>query len=212
MLMHAGVIGVLFGYTIAFLTYYRERNKVKISSSTFVVLFLMIIIVIVLIPYLSLFAGKLMTADISEYAAKKGAGEGGGSDYLTWLDMSNPTMMLLFSPLKMFYFLYSPIVLDWRGLNDVAAFLMDSLFYLGVSWFAITRKVGNNQLILLKCYLAISIIVTTLLFSFGTANSGTAIRHRAKMSSLMLTLWALSPSRKKNDNRKTKLLSSSVKV
>lgn len=197
MWMHAGVIGVLIGYSLGFLTYYHKGNKVRISSSTYVALFLMGIFVFILFLNIDVFAQKLAVDDFGDYAEKKSGGEGGGSDYLTWLDLSSPLQLLLFSPLKMFYFLYSPIVLDWRGLNDIAAFLMDSLFYILISWYALTRKVINPQYKLLKRYLMISMVVTTFLFAFGTSNTGTAIRHRAKMSSIMLALWALSPSHKK---------------
>lgn len=199
MLMHAGAIGILIGYTLAFLTYYRKENKVRISSSTYVALFLMGIFAFILVLNIEIFAQKLAVEDFGEYAETKSGGEGGGSDYLTWLDLSSPSKLLLFSPLKMFYFLYSPIVLDWRGLNDIAAFLMDSSFYLLISWFVLTRKVINPQHKLLKRYLLISMVITTFLFAFGTSNTGTAIRHRAKLSSIMFALWALSPSHKRNE-------------
>ena len=201
MWMHAGAIGIMIGYTMAFLTYYRKENKVRISSSTYIALFLLGIFVLILLLNIEVFAQKLAVDDFGEYAEKTSEGEGGGSDYLTWLDLSSPSKLLLFSPLKMLYFLYSPIVLDWRGLNDIAAFLMDSLFYILISWFALTRKVDNPQYKLLKRYLVISMVITTFLFAFGTSNTGTAIRHRAKLSSIMLALWALSPSKRKTEDQ-----------
>lgn len=203
MLMHAGVIGILAGYSFAFLTYYRKQNCMKISSSTYVAIFFLGIFAFILFLNIEIFAAKLMTSDIGAYAEKKSSGEGGGSDYLTWLDLSNPTNMLIFSPLKMFYFLYSPIITDWRGVNDIAAFLLDSLFYIIATWIIITRRVVNPRYKLLKRYLIITLFVTTFLFSFGTANTGTAIRHRAKIASIVLVLWSLSPSNKfkKGDSR-----------
>lgn len=196
MYMHAGAIGILAGFAFAFLTYYRKQNCMKISANTYVALFFLGIFAFIIILNAEIFASKLLNSDVEAYAEKKSSGEGGGSDYLTWLDMSSPMNMLLFSPLKMFYFLYSPIVIDWRGLNDIAAFLLDSLFYIMVTWFVLTRRVVSPQYKLLKRYLIITFLVTTFIFSFGTANTGTAIRHRAKICSVMLVMWALSPSKK----------------
>lgn len=200
MFMHAGAIGILVGYSFAFLTYYRKQNCMKISSSTYVAFFFLGIFALILFLNIEIFAAKLMTSDIGAYAEKKSAGEGGGSDYLTWLDLSSPINMLIFSPLKMFYFLYSPVILDWRGMNDIAAFLLDSLFYIIATWIIITRRVVNPKYKLLKRYLIIAFFVTTFLFSFGTANTGTAIRHRAKIASIVLVLWSLSPSNKLKRN------------
>lgn len=203
MFMHAGAIGILVGSSFAFLTYYRKQNCMKISSSTYVAFFFLGIFAFILFLNIEIFAAKLMTGDYSAYAEKKSSGEGGGSDYLTWIDLSSPINMLIFSPLKMFYFLYSPIILDWRGINDIAAFLLDSLFYIIATWVILTRRVVNPRFKLLKRYLIISLFVTTFMFSFGTANTGTAIRHRAKIASIMLVLWSLSPSNnfKKGDSR-----------
>ena len=61
--------------------------------------------------------------------------------------------------------------------------------------------VVNKQHRLLKRYLLISILVTTFLFSLGTSNSGTAIRHRAKMCSVVLVVWAISSPPKRGLER-----------
>lgn len=197
MWMHAGVIGILFGYFVAFLTYYRDGNKIKISTSTYVALFFMVIFGLIILLNLNSLFSKLNVEDFGEYAATKSSGEGGGSDYLTWLDLSSPKEILMYTPLKMVYFLYSPIIFDWRGVNDVAAFVLDSSIYVVLTWFMLFRKVANPQYRLLKRFLLISVLITVVMFSFGTSNSGTAIRHRAKICSIMLVICSVSSIKKR---------------
>lgn len=199
MWMHAGTIGFLLGYFLAFITYYRDEDKVRISKSTYVALFFLALFVFVLILNLNALLTKFAVDDFGEYAETKSSGEGGSSDYLTWLDLSSPSRILLFLPLKAIYFLYSPIIIDWRGLNDIAAFVLDSSVYIAISWILLSRKVGVPQYRLLKRYLLISIIVTTVMFSFGTSNTGTAIRHRAKICFFMLIAASVSTEKKRKD-------------
>ncbi len=113
MWMHAGAIGFLFGYFIAFMTYYRAEDRIRISKSSYVALFFLALLVLVLILNVNTLLAKFYVEDFGEYAETKSSGEGGNSDYLTWLDLSSPSKILLFIPLKAFYFLYSPIILDW---------------------------------------------------------------------------------------------------
>lgn len=199
MWMHAGAIGFLMGYFLAFITYYRDEDKVRISKSTYVALFFLALFVFVLLLNLNALLTKFAVDDYGAYAETKSSGEGGSSDYLTWLDLSSPSRILLFLPLKAIYFLYSPIIIDWRGLNDIAAFVLDSSVYMAVSWILLSRKVGVPQYRLLKRYLLISIIVTTVMFSFGTSNTGTAIRHRAKICFFMLIAASVSTEKKRKD-------------
>ena len=200
MWMHAGAIGFLFGYFIAFMTYYRAEDRIRISKSSYVALFFLALLVLVLILNVNTLLAKFYVEDFGEYAETKSSGEGGNSDYLTWLDLSSPSKILLFIPLKAFYFLYSPIILDWRGLNDIAAFVLDSSVYIVLSWFIIMRKVILPKYKLLKRYLLISFLVTTVMFSFGTSNAGTAIRHRAKMCSFLLIATSISIEKKDKED------------
>lgn len=196
MWMHSGVIGILLGYFLAFIFYYRDKDKVRISKSSYVGLFFLVVIFFVLIFNLDTLFSKLNVEDFGEYAETKSSGEGGDSDYLTWLDLSSPSKLLLYLPLKMFYFLFSPIIIDWRGVNDVAAFVLDSSVYIVISWVILTRKVAVSQYRLLKRFLLLSIIITIILFSFGTSNTGTAIRHRAKICSFLLITASISTEKK----------------
>ena len=196
MWMHAGLVGVIVGYFIAFITYNRINNNVKISKSSYGAILIGMFVVFFLFLNMDVFLTKILTSDFIGSVEKRGEGSGGNSDYLTWLDLSSPKLVLLFSPLKMFYLLFSPVVLDWRGVKDLLAFFLDSLMYLIAIWAIITNKVSNSAYSLLKKYLLISLFVTVFAFSLGTSNSGTAIRHRAKVYSIILVVWAISASQR----------------
>lgn len=206
MWMHAGVVGLLFGYFVAFTTYYRSEDKIRISKSSYIALFFIAVFVVIMILNINALFSKFNVEDFGNYAEAKSAGEGGDSDYLTWLDLSSPQKILMYTPLKMFYFLYSPIIIDWRGLNDLAAFLLDSSIYIFLSWYIITKKVVLPKYRLLKRYLFVSILFTTFLFSFGTSNTGTAIRHRAKICTVMLIAASVSMKKKHQDSMKKELI------
>lgn len=198
--MHAGAFGLLIGYFLAFVTYFRIGDKVRISKSSYAALFFLLIFAIVLILNANALLSKFIVSDFAEYAATKSSGEGGESDYLTWLDLSSPQKILMFLPLKVIYFIYSPIIVDWRGINDVVAFMLDSTIYLYLSWVIFTRKTAVPKYRLLKRYLLISFLVTTVVFAFGTSNTGTAIRHRAKICSVMLIMFSVSSVKKGEEN------------
>lgn len=196
MWMHAGVIGFLLGYFVAFVTYYRDKDKIRISKSTYVALLFLLLFAYVMILNADTLLAKFAVEDFGEYAETKSSGEGGERDYLTWLDLSSPSKILLFLPLKVVYFLYSPIIIDWRDLNDIAAFVLDSSVFIVTSWIVLKRKVAVPQYRLLKRFLILSVFVTTVLFSFGTSNTGTAIRHRAKICSFLLVAASISTEKK----------------
>lgn len=115
-----------------------------------------------------------------------------GSAYLTWLTISDPYLLLLFSPLKMFYFLFSPLPLDWRGAMDVVAFVLDSTFYFWAFWriwcgFKHICKALQKNVVR---YLLISVLSMAFVYGYGTIASGTALRHRCKFFPELLTCVA----------------------
>lgn len=116
------------------------------------------------------------------------------SAYLTWLKVDDPILGVIFSPLRMFYFLFSPIPFDWRGISDVIAFTMDSSVYAYLCWkiFQYRKNENGKMNVALRRYLIIGILAMTFVFAFGTKNAGTAMRHRAKYATLFVVTYAVS--------------------
>ena len=111
---------------------------------------------------------------------------GSGSQYLKW--MQGPTTflnLLIKTPLRMFYFLYSPMAWDCYRLKDVVAFVTDSVVFLAalvlVVEFLINKKWKQEKYkkaSFLIIAIAFVIIITVIPFAWGTYNAGTALRHR----------------------------------
>ena len=196
--MHSGVIGLLVGYAIAFIAYNPKIQKATFSKTTVISLILLIVLSVGLSSHLELFTEKFASYDnlddIVDIANSKG---GGGADYLTWINTNSVTQSILLAPLKMFYFLFSPLPTEWRGMKDIVGFLIDGAVYMGLCYSIMKHKAQSKVHAKLKYFLLISLIAVTFIFAYGAKNAGTAIRHRAKIISVVLVIYALGNVEKK---------------
>ena len=196
--MHSGVIGLLVGYAIAFIAYNPKIQKATFSKTTVISLILLIVLSVGLSSHLELFTEKFASYDnlddIVDIANSKG---GGGADYLTWINTNSVTQSILLAPLKMFYFLFSPLPTEWRGMKDIVGFLIDGAVYMGLCYSIMKHKAQSKVHAKLKYFLLISLIAVTFIFAYGAKNAGTAIRHRAKIISAVLVIYALGNVEKK---------------
>jgi hypothetical protein len=196
--MHSGCIFVAIGYLIATAFYYPQLQKSKISLNSVIILAILILGSFYLISTTSTFTERFENIDIQN-TINQGiyipdyAGE---SAYLTWINPDNPVQLVLFSPLTMFYFIFSPIPLNWRGLQDIIAFALDSCFYFYFVYSSLKyrNQIQNNKSIFK--YIFISILFSCFVFAYGTQTAGTAIRHRCKIFPLFVTMYILSISGK----------------
>lgn len=95
------------------------------------------------------------------------------------------------TPLRIFYFLFSPFPSMLSEPGHVLG-LVDALLYLSMSLIitvSLFRGLGieRNRLLLLLSVLFVFVFV----FSWGTSNFGTAIRHRQKIAWLFITLTSI---------------------
>ena len=195
--MHAGSIFILAGFFLAFTSYKPSAKKIKLSGSTIVASVFILLVLILFLANIDSLGGKFSSIDeegvegtiVGGYDANRG-----NSAYLTWLNVDNPIIGFLFSPLRMFYFLFSPMPFDWRGITDIIAFTMDSSVYAYLCWkiFKYRKNRNGKMNIALRKYLITCILALTFVFAFGTANSGTAMRHRAKFTTLIVITYAIS--------------------
>lgn len=198
--MHVGCIALLFGYMICVLIYDRKAVRVHFSRYSIAAMIIMAVFIIVLLAYadsffsrLSQYSGLASDEFIEAVMGLQDSVEA-ESAYLTWLSYSNPVHLVLFVPLKMFYFLYSPIPFDWRGMMDIVAFLLDSSIYLFLSYKIVSTSIVNKKFRYLRNFLLIGFLVITFMLAMGTISSGTAIRHRAKILSLLLVCYGITMS------------------
>lgn len=193
--MHAGVIGLLLGYIFGFLAYNPKLRKVQFTPKAIVSIIILGLLFIAFAGSLEMFTGKFQnydpesTEDFLLYANKTGVG---GSGYLQWLPQtSNPVIGILVAPLRMFYFLFSPLPTEWHRVSNIVGFLIDGVFYMWMCWIIYTRRALLHK-IPLKNFLVTAILATAFIFGYGTSNAGTAFRHRAKILPAIVITYAIS--------------------
>ncbi len=119
----------------------------------------------------------------------------GRAAYLTNANFTNPILILLFLPIRMLYFLFTPF--PWMVRNALDIFgLFDAILYLWVGVSSTKKMVGivketqrKEENTFLSC-LFVALLIIIMMFSMVTSNYGTAIRHRCKLFLIFLIIAA----------------------
>lgn len=124
-----------------------------------------------------------------------------GSRYLPGIRIDSLKSLILYFPLKWFFYLASPLPMDWRGITDAAAFLCDSSIHLLVLFLGISvclkyskKNINDGKHLLMRriFYVAfICFILCASVFCLGTANAGTALRHRDVLISYEIIVFII---------------------
>lgn len=188
---HSGTVGVAVGYVVIRFLYDANRRKFRIKAINIVpVVFLVVLFVFLYTNYATLLFGKMHNLDLISESIRSSSGRG-GSSYAAYVgDGRTPMRFLLFSGIRLIYFLFSPFPWQWRGVGDIIAFCFDSLFYGICIWSAISylksRRKENRNLVLALLIIALCVV---FIFAWGVSNTGTAIRHRDKLIAIFSVLW-----------------------
>ena len=196
--MHSGVIGLGLGYMIAYTMYSPKYKSVKMTFSTLLSIAMAAGVIMFFLANINTVGGKFAKVEMTdEYMIEEftTAGNRGGSNYMSWLNTSSPVIGIVTLPLRMIFFLFSPIPPYMRGLSDVFAFVCDGFIYLYLMWHIMRAKLQNPAMKRLRIFLLTSILITTMIFGLGTSNSGTAMRHRSKYLSVIVLAYAVSQSK-----------------
>ena len=210
--MHGGCVAVAVGYFMGFL-FYNPRTKTNSFS------YRSVIAAILLIAFVMIFTANMniLGSKFSKYAEmeseevfilRANAKSDAGSQYLMWLpQVENPLIGLLYSPLKIFYFLFSPIPFDWRSIKDFQSFILDSIIYIYLLWKLFKTKVTQKWAVHLRNYMFAIFFIITFVFSYGTNVAGTAIRHRSKSVAILFVAYAVTKTvnREEENTSKNKL-------
>ena len=193
-IFHSGVIFVTTGYLITLLS--GKKNQ-KIFQ------YLVLILGIIgFILFKDILLEKVGGGEIETIIAANNRDtlKMAGSGYLQSISTTSLGQIIIFLPLFIFYFLYSPTPDMFRGGLDIISFILNSSIYLyfTFSGFYLYRKVKNRLTLAEKKiikYLFISALFTIAVFSIGTRNAGTAIRHRDKIVPLLIVIFAIIKNR-----------------
>lgn len=135
---------------------------------------------------------------------KVGASRGGAA-HPTWTLINNEAELLPKLPVRVAYFLFSPFPWDIRAPGHILG-LIDSLLYVMIFAILATRwrEIRQNRAAMAVFFVT---MMTIIVFSLGTSNFGTGIRHRAKHAYALIAvvsaaLPALSLSMKQSLRRR----------
>lgn len=174
-LYHEAIFIVLVPFIYTFIFYSKKDKKINMN---FINIACITIVLVVGVIYIS--------ENGEELFSKTNAETGGGSSYLTSLEITNPVEFMMFAPIKGFYLLFSPMPWLVRGGMDLLTFILDTAIWGGATFYIVKnfkRTETKFKMLLLATILA------GLVFGMGTHNTGTAIRHRNKFLSLILVSY-----------------------
>lgn len=210
--LFAGIFHTAFIFSPLILSlYYVLYDKNKLSASFSVknsskMAIVLVLLVIAGTSFLSLFANKFSYVDSMDdiYTATNRAR--GGSVYLAGYQVNNFGQLILFTPLKLFYFLFSPVPWMFRNAMDIISFFFDAMIYLTLLIKVVRREKTSITRLMLTEFIVLSIV-----FALGTYNSGTAIRHRFSVLPYLLVAYSLAKKRIRDGNvsKKDKKLTTS---
>lgn len=196
-IMHSASIGMWVAFFIIGMLWDYRKQKMKVSLKTAIML-------IAAAGVLTVFEAVPALRDIlllyfpSELSVQSITGKyfvPGGSDYLTGIEVTTWGGLLFWTPIRMLYFLLSPMPTDWRGIGDMAAFVIDSVpiivFVAGI--LKGLKKNKNKSYVyagLLCC------LIITGIFAWGVTNAGTAMRHRALLIGVFAVTYCISKGEK----------------
>jgi|TARA_B110000238_G_C16142929_1_gene447424 hypothetical protein len=192
---HPGMLLGLLVYGFVFLFFDVKNNKFQYSFKRKTLFILVVGLAISLISYnTSILTGKFSfllleenTGLIDAYQSGS-AVEKGGATYLSNFQINSITDLIFLTPLRLIYFIFSPMPNDVRNLGDIAAIVLDSsIFYF--LFFIIVRKIKIMYRSVFKILPKVFIILFLIIavgFAIGTENSGTAMRHRTKIFPILM--------------------------
>lgn len=209
--MHAGTVVLVFAYPFAFFMYSHIKGIVKKDSKTLgtVGSFCLISGVIGSALLLTNSLGEEVGARFwgtitgtSTIVAVSYSGDAGSGYLKCFTGVTGFWQTLLITPLLLFYFCFSPMPWNMRGLGDMIAFFGDAIIYIYLFYVIFKKKKFLDKYRLhLVNYLLLSVLLVYTFFGLGTYTSGTAMRHRCKCYSVLLLCYAVCQKDKKSGKK-----------
>lgn len=110
-------------------------------------------------------------------------------------DSSSIKNIIIYTPLRIIFFLFSPLPFQVRGLSDILAIMFNSSFYMYTYYRAVIYILHKeNKYRNLAIVFIIMGLMSAFVIGWGRPNVGTAIRHRDKMTACYIILLAISLS------------------
>lgn len=199
--VHSGAIAILLGEAIIYILYNRKENKIIFNqNSIFYIAVVLIGFIIINSQFGDVLFGKFQGVESAEdVISTADKYNSGSSSYDAGFAINNSIVSLIVNtPIRMLYFVASPLPWNWRGLSDIIAFFFSSLVFLYVYYRAYQElKKGHTKNRTMILIFVILSLCSALIFAWGVSNAGTAVRHREKFIIVYMILLALCNSNEK---------------
>ncbi|MCI8881344.1 MAG: phospholipid carrier-dependent glycosyltransferase [Clostridiaceae bacterium] len=190
-ILHTASIGMWVAFALITALWNKKRGKYAIGLKTGLVLVggILFVFILFLTSLSSLFLAYIGN-DFSIYAITHRIYDIGGSNYLMNMDYQHWYELIPFTLIRMFYFVCSPVLTECRGLRDYFCVLGDVLptvfvlFNIGINM----RKKNLSRYALVGIF---SYVITVGIFAWGTANAGTAMRHRGLLWGVLVATYCI---------------------
>ncbi len=193
---HSGAIAPLVAYAICYVLYDRQSNKFNFKPRTVFAICLCIAAFAVINASMGdVIFGKFGNVEsVEDIAYMAEAHNDGGASYDVGIESGNASVdMVVNTPLRMFYFVLSPVPWKWRGINDILGFFCSAALY-GYAYIIAIKSLlkkdcVNKNMIIVGLIIALS---SAMIFAWGVSNAGAALRHRDKFICPYMVLLGLS--------------------
>jgi hypothetical protein len=198
--IHSGAISVLLGEAIILVLYDRRNKSVRLNRNSFIGLaFVLVGFIVIYAKFGDALFGKFQGIDsAADVVATANKYNSGGSAYDAGFQINNNIANLIVNtPIRIFYFVASPLPWTWRGISDMIAFCFSSTVFVYAYYRAYKEiRYGNGKYKTEIIVFTVLTISTALIFAWGVSNAGTAARHREKFMAIYMILIVLCDANK----------------
>lgn len=204
-LFHSGTFTAAASYVFIRIVYDNKTNKYNFTFKT-IITGLCLTALAVFIFNSSL--GDILFAKVKGVKSINAIDSGvdwdrSASGYARYVgDSSSITNIIIYTPLRIIFFLFCPLPFQIRGFQDLLAMLFGSFFYMYTYYKAIIYIAHKGKYRNLAIILIVMGLMAAFVIGWGRPNMGTAIRHRDKMIVCYIVLLAISLTDRKYSSDK----------
>lgn len=192
-ILHSASIGLWISFFVVGTFWNGKEKRLGITKWTGILL-IGAAALLVIVESVPMIRNMLLVYFPSEFTLESITGRyfrEGGSDYLMDVKLDSWAEFPGWTIIRMIYFTFSPMPLDWRGLQDMAAFVIDSVPILVVLFEIIRSMFGNKNIRYIFAGLLVCLSVVGI-FAWGVSNAGTAMRHRGLLVGVFALCYCMS--------------------
>lgn len=201
--LHSGMVFFPIALITGFIAYDVRRRKLRLSAPTLLLLCASLIAVVLLIRRYGLaYLGTLSIENITRYSNYANVNFfNAGSTYLENLVSATWADVLLHTPIRLFYFFFSPLPTDFRGIFDAVAFTLSGVPIFAIFWYSIHALFVCQKHKLLLLFLLFAFVLGGIVHAWGVLSAGAAMRHRDKLVPLYVLVLAVAVDARESKRR-----------